>query len=274
MTRAMALPLMLVLAGAASASATPGDPEPGMRVVQTGRARLTVDAQAAPFAELLRELGRTMRITVAVDPGPDAATPITATFNDVPVEDALRRLLRGRNFTIEYGAAGIDEVHVYQEGAVSRTSGAWRADPPSRARSYARLARAAAEEQEDLNTLERTALDAAEPDERMGALSTISALDNTRARDIAIALLTRDDDEEVLSTAVRILRQQEPVPLEPLLSVALSGKPVRVRIEALQAASADGRTDRRLLGALKSLMSDQDEEVRETAKQLLDDLSQ
>jgi hypothetical protein len=104
-----------------------GSAAPGLDiVVQQGR--LSVNVQAADLAEVLAHIGR--QAGIRVSPGPSAGTRVSARFADVPLEDGLRRLLRGASLSHLFlyatgpsGSVTIAEVRILGAGA--------EAPPPS-----------------------------------------------------------------------------------------------------------------------------------------------
>jgi hypothetical protein len=66
--------------------------------------RLTVHAQGAPLADVVRELGRRSGAEVLGDVR--KPRDVNQDFDDVPLVDGLVRLLGEQNFTLRYGRAG------------------------------------------------------------------------------------------------------------------------------------------------------------------------
>jgi hypothetical protein len=96
--------------------------------------RLTVNLGGALLSEVLVEVGRQSGVLVTLSGFTDR--PVSDRFQDVPLEDALRRLLANENFTVTYAQErGMDgrvtgprlkELHVYGSGGAAAIS---RADP-------------------------------------------------------------------------------------------------------------------------------------------------
>ncbi len=89
--------------------------------IRYGGDRLTISVAAMPLEAFLRALGRECDAQIRID-GLEERT-VSDSFNDLPLEEALRRVLGGRNFTLVYrqasagaGAAArprLKEIHVY-----------------------------------------------------------------------------------------------------------------------------------------------------------------
>jgi len=93
---------LALLAGLAVtlAQGSEGDAE---RVVRYANDQLTVRLARAPVGEVLDEIGRTSGAEIRGQPNP---REVSAEFEDVPLPDALHRLLGNQNFTLKYGEKG------------------------------------------------------------------------------------------------------------------------------------------------------------------------
>lgn len=98
MWRAPVAALVLSLALAATpARGGDGDAE---RVVRYANDELTVRLARAPVGEVLDEIGRQTGAEIRGQPNP---REMSAEFENVPLLDALHRLLGNQNFTLKYG---------------------------------------------------------------------------------------------------------------------------------------------------------------------------
>ena len=93
---------LALLAGLAVtlAQGSEGDAE---RVVRYTNDQLTVRLARAPVGEVLDEIGRASGAEIRGQPNP---REVSAAFEDVPLPDALHRLLGNQNFTLKYGEKG------------------------------------------------------------------------------------------------------------------------------------------------------------------------
>lgn len=104
----------------------------GEGYIRYENSRLTVNLGGTLLSEVLVEVGRQSGVLVTLSGFTDR--PISDRFRDVPLEDALRRLLANENFTVLYAqdrgvngrvsGARLKELHVYGSGgatAISRT---------------------------------------------------------------------------------------------------------------------------------------------------------
>jgi len=93
---------LALLAGLAVtlAQGSEGDAE---RVVRYTNDQLTVRLARAPVGEVLDEIGRASGAEIRGQPNP---REVSAEFENVPLPDALHRLLGNQNFTLKYGEQG------------------------------------------------------------------------------------------------------------------------------------------------------------------------
>jgi hypothetical protein len=92
--------------------------------------RLTVNLGGMSLSEVLVEVGRQSGVLVTLSGFTDR--PVSDRFKDVPLEDALRRLLANENFTVIYAkgrgvngrvtGARLKEIHVYGSGGATAIS--------------------------------------------------------------------------------------------------------------------------------------------------------
>ena len=73
------------------------------RVVRYANDQLTVRLARAPVGEVLDEIGRASGAEIRGQPDP---REVSAEFENVPLPDALHRLLGNQNFTLKYGEKG------------------------------------------------------------------------------------------------------------------------------------------------------------------------
>lgn len=240
--------------------------------------RLSVMARSVPLREILRELGRATGMQVKVEAGMDQAVlgaATTVTIAPAAVDEALRRLLRNVNFIIVSPASGPDELRIYRDGKgpytrlSSRPPTIVQPAVPPQARARATPVSAA-----EMAQLQNTALWSTDPGERSRALSRLSAFtDSSFARETALTALERERDSMVIDTAMALLRLQESVPIAPILQFAAAGdRPGELRAQALELANEHGREDPALRRALRILANDRDEDVRDTARRILQDI--
>lgn len=239
--------------------------------------RLSVMAQSVPLREILRELGRATGMQVKLEAGMDQAVlgaTTTVTIAHAAVDEALRRLLRNVNFIIVSPASGPDELRIYRDGKGPYTRLSSRPATIQPAAAPLARARATPPSAAEIAQLQNTALWNTDPGERSRALSRLSAFtDSSFARETALTALERERDSMVIDTAMALLRLQESVPIAPILQFASAGdRPGELRAQALELANEHGREDPTLRRALRILANDRDEDVRDTARRILQDI--
>jgi len=173
--------------------------------VGVAEGRLTVTVRDAPLDEVLQAVGDEAGIAIRMRG--DLATPITTSFADVPLEDGIRKLLRGHSYTLMAGDA---------EPGSSIEISVFAASPAGTV---------------------GTARAAAAPNDEQARLQRIRALER-RNDAAAIAELTRlaegDASPLVRSRAVAALGRLKTQDALPPVTLALADQSPVVRVQALQ----------------------------------------
>ncbi len=124
--------LHLIPAMAVWGSDVDGEPRSGTSLLLSASGgALTVDIKAVPLSKVLEELSRQAAITVQVEPS-SAETEVWDEFQDLPLEQAIRRLLQGQSYVLIYpdtpsaSEKGVisnpAEIRVLRSGAVREPS--------------------------------------------------------------------------------------------------------------------------------------------------------
>lgn len=132
----LAAAAMLSTAGPAVAHAT----DTTRLEMQLRDGRLSAHVVAAPFTEVLAEIASLSGASViGVDPADVATTTIR--FRDLPLADALERLLRGRSYLLLYGndrsGSGVRRIVILNGGTTALTPAARTAGPAPAATEHA-----------------------------------------------------------------------------------------------------------------------------------------
>jgi hypothetical protein len=213
---------------------------------------LTVALRAAPLHVVLAEIERQTGVSIAVDPAVQG--DVTMTFENLPLDDALVRLLRGENFSLEYGRGHeVTQVRVWPRGAAG-VSVRGPPDPSPRRRI------------DDTSAREHPGPDASQPSPTGPALP-----DTTREAEVARLMTARDPAER--KRAVEALQEQGDPQDKPVFLHAIQDADPRVRRSALEALLdlASGSTfDDLPLDQLRDVAThDPDSLVRRSALELL-----
>jgi HEAT repeat protein len=100
----LSLGLLFVTATGAAAGSVPAAPGAGpVTEVRVDNGRLSVRLQDAPLGDLLRIIGQQAGLTVTLRG--DFSRPVTLSFENVPMEEAIRRLVRGDSVAFSYADA-------------------------------------------------------------------------------------------------------------------------------------------------------------------------
>jgi hypothetical protein len=268
--------LVLLTAGSAwAAGSEPATPGPAAKVTVTRPGAVTITAAEVPLEDLLREMSRVTGLAVYFESGMDdrvTRRPTTITVKNAPLDDVLRRLLRDTSYIVGYGGADrIDEVRIFASGTGPFTR---LAVPPGGSGHGAQRSRAAAPRPPaDAASLETAALTHPDPAERAAALSRLAELsDEGKVREVALAALDREQHPDVLREALNALEMQDELPRERLMRFVEAAYPAESRIQALDLLADSGTNDAAFRRLVTALTRDQNEELRERAKEILEDL--
>jgi hypothetical protein len=266
---------------------------------------VTLDVKNAPLAAVLAAIGQQAQITVSV-PGDIKSEHLSLSFQNVPLEEALKRMLAGQSYTFAYkqnkGREVISGVRLFAKheqipptgsapsgkSAIAQLMGSQGLLPPT-TRSWGR-GRSTMNENKiapisddvTLDELKRSFSETKDPALKSAILDAMANRGEEGLVAPALAMALSDVDEGVRSDALNHLRTtSEPVPLGPLAQMAATDSNPDLRMEAMtlmtDQLSAEERTKEDWAVAQASLsrsLSDPNQDVREQAEMLLSDLSQ
>ncbi|HSL05805.1 MAG TPA: HEAT repeat domain-containing protein [Nitrospiraceae bacterium] len=275
--------------------------------VNTTSQLVTLDVKQAPLAAVLAAIGQQARITISVSDN-ITSERLSLAFQNVPLEEALKRVLAGQSYTFAYthdkGREVISGVRLFAKNEQLPPTGAAPSGMPAIAqltgrqglltplpttRSWRRGGSTMNEENvalvsddTPLDELKRAFSETKEPVLRSAMLDAIANRGEEGPVAPALSTTLSDRDEEVRSTALDLLKSTfEPVPLGPLAQMAATDNNPDLRMEAMtlmvDQLLAEGRTKEEWAVAHLSLsgsLSDPNQDVREQAEMLLSELSE
>ncbi len=254
-----------VEAAAEGAEANPSfAPAPGLDIRVRGD-RLSAKLDKVALQDVLAALAQQIPIAVSFK-GPVGQKPIATTFQDLPLEEGLRRILQGQEYAIIHMSPQVvsrpGRVEGIREILVFSRPGAGSGD------QWTQLAQKRAPSFEDLR---RQAFKSPNPGDRAVALEELRGMGED---DEIVPILTRalqDKDSGVRQLALELLEDTlAPLPQEPVAQIALKDRNPRLRATALNLLAYRGEEN--AIGTLKNALQDPDSRVRETAATLLDEL--
>lgn len=270
---------------------------------------VTMDVKNAPLAAVLAAIGQQAEITISVS---DDLTSerLSVSFQNVPLEEALKRVLAGQSYAFAYtqdkGREVISGVRLFAKHkpvpptnaaptgmpALAQLPGSQGLPTPlpaTRSWGYGgspmnKETRAPIGEDVPLDELTRSFSQTKDPALRSAMLDAMADRGEEEEKPVAPVLATAlsDSDEEVRTNALNLLKTTfEPVPLGPLARMAATDNNADLRMEAMTLMAdqlfAEERTQEEWTVAHASLsrsLSDSNEDVREQAEMLLSELSQ
>ena len=218
---------------------------------------LTVYAEGVPLRSIVDKLGQVTGVRVRLDEGRDE--PITIAFEDVPIEEGLRRLLRGRNFVfVSMPIDGVERARVFRTG-------------DSRAEPISVAAAGPAEQSGQLSQFRGEALSNPDARRRARALERLAARADDRASiDAVIEMLQRETDPGLLERALDIAGEDPSTPLDVIVKLAQTHPAPRVRGRAVVELGKRATADARARQALEVLAADDPApSVRSMARSLI-----
>jgi hypothetical protein len=262
--------------------------------------RVTLSAQNASLREVITELGRASGIEIYLESSVAADESTTIAFEGAAPDDGLRRLLRAMNFIFIYSEGSLSQVRIYTEGRgefrrlPTDTKGSPKATEmrnprrsagPLSPSSAARPGNGQTADQDsgatpdkEASRLRAEALGNPDPEQRVAGLEELAAGDYSQlALNTAVTMLGSERVADVLQSALSVVAGMDTVPLEPILTFVADNRvrDAAVRIQALELLSEHGQDDPRVRELLRRIArSDENKDVRESAKSLLEDLAQ
>jgi hypothetical protein len=263
----MLLLCLLCLSLREGGSATAGgEPEIIMKLsVQEGL--MSAHVEQVPLGAVLQELVRQAHLKVHITKS-DAQQPVSAKFDALPLEEGIKRLLRGTNYGLTTvpipGATGpsqgsrIVEIRVLSKGEPYETLTRGKEAEPNPAQEKPR---ASPEE------LRRDVLKAPEGRTREAAVYALGDQEDVSEHQDILVTALQDPDPDVRSAALETLAiRLGPLAFDHLTAVAQHDKSLGLRREALSYLGELGKDAVR--PQLEQAL--QDPELRATAQRLLD----
>jgi len=269
---------------------------------------VTIDVKNAPLAAVLAAIGQQAQIAISVS-GDLTSERLSMSFQDVPLEEALKRALTDQSYTFVYkqdkGREVIAGVRLFAKhepippvgsapsgmrGMVQLPGSQGLPTPLSATRSWGhggstmnKEARVPIGEDVPLDELQRSFSQTKDPVLRSAMLDAMADRGEEEEKPVAPVLSTAlsDSDEDVRTNALDLLKTTvEPVPLGPLTRMAATDSNPDLRMEAMTLLSdqlfAGDRTEEEwavVRTSLSGSLSDPNLEVREQAEMLLFELS-
>jgi hypothetical protein len=273
--------------------------------VNTTSQLVTLDVKNAPLAAVLAAIGQQAQIALSLS-GDIKSERLSLSFQNIPLEEALKRVLAGQSYAFVYkqdkGRNVISGVRLFakheqvplsnsapsNQPAIAKLTGSQGLPQPT-TRSWGRgvstlndMKIAPISDDVPLDELKRSFSETQDPARRSAILKAMANREEDGPVAPALAMGLSDIDEGVRTDALNHLKTtSEPVPLGPLAQMAATDSSPDLRMEAMtlmaDQLSAEERTKEDWAVAQASLsrsLSDPNQDVREQAEMLLSDLSQ
>jgi len=205
---------------------------------------------------------------------------VSAEFNNLPLEEGIRRILQGKSYALTYARTSFSNGRtpvpkVVEIRVVSKNSG------PGTAQRDADFMIVSRGREGSLGTSDagkdraRESAATIDPQARMTAITTLKEEAEEKRMETLQAVIAglSDEDSQVREAALEVLKDGDgPVPLEPLSEVALRDASPEHRMDALMLLAE--RNGQAALGPLNQAVNDPDPGVSEMARTLLKTLKE
>ncbi len=225
---------------------------------------LSAKIENVPLGQVLRELARQAHLEVYIATA-STEEKISAEFDQLTLEEGIKRLLKGRNYILTYdrttASPQVTEIKVIADGSapVSRISGQPASIPPTGTSAG----------EKTVEELAQQALQAPDPAARIAALKALSQRtgEEDKIRPTVNAAL-QDQDLGVRTAALDLAARGAPVSEEAIGRIALSDADPGLRLIALDDL-ADRSDPDTAIGYLKQATRDPDPKVASRARGLI-----
>lgn len=281
-----------------------GLPSTALVRVNAASQLVTLDVKNAPLGDILTAIGQQAQLTISPS-DPITSERLSLSFQGMPLEDALKRVLAGQSYTFTYkqdqGREVLAGVRLFANSGVApfpvaasspKTSvgpvvGSQTLPMPV-ARSWGRgesqinkEGAAPISDAVPLDDLKRSLSEAQDPARRSAILDAMANRGEEGPVAPALSTALSDSDEEVRTNALDLLRSSsEPVPLGPLAKMAATDNKPDLRMDAMTLMAEQLYAEERpkeewaaVQASLNRSLSDPSLDVREHAEMLLSDLT-
>lgn len=205
--------------------------------VHWANGRLSVKASGEPLGTVLHEIARQTGVVIK---GADALSePVVSDFDQVPLAEGFRRLLKGKNYLIVEKSRklrsqpAVTRVFVLTTPTVAASAEGESGSVSLPAEHIGVLDTALGEEEHTAETILRRAASAGDRDVQRVALDLLGHLNTSSAR-LAVVEHARSADPEERMAALKVLTTVDPAGALPELNEALGDRDPGVRSGALE----------------------------------------
>lgn len=234
--------------------------------------KLSVKLDDTPLEKVLKEImtqsGARIWLTDSID------TKVTMEYQDVPIREGIRRILKDKNYAFSY------DPNELKEGKISIVSANKSKEiytPTSQKPPEKLIKRKDKKKEKDpkFEALAKDALENEDAEKREDAIIALGETEDKRAIEIIAKALEKDTNVDVRLSAIDALLEidiDDAAIIKPISKAALSDKDPWVRESAVEALGEI--ESKEAIEIIKQALNDEDGSVREIAQEILDDLNQ
>jgi hypothetical protein len=233
--------------------------------------QLSVNLRNSPLEKVLKEIMAQSGARIWLSDSIDSA--VTVEFQNVPIGEGVRRILKDKNYAFVYAP------HEIREGKLSIITASKSKEvftkakepPPKKPEQPAPKKAKAKKEKPSFEALAKDAVNNEDAGKREDAISALGESHDKRAVEVIANVLANDPSEDVRLSAIDALLEVGAENTVDILSTALKDKDPWVRESAVEALGEVG--NEAAIEFVKSAISDEDGSVRELAQEILEELN-
>lgn len=239
---------------------------------------LSAEIENALLGEVLKELARQAQIEVYISES-SVEDKISAKFDNLPLEEGIKRLLKGKNYTLTFARKDSAPPRVAEIKVVNGSTPVSKlSTEPASTASEPKTTDGEGKSPEDLaaekspEELAKLALEGTDSDIRVTALKALRVRGDEEQVKSTTTSALQDQDAKVRGTAIEMMDSGISVSLDVVKEMALHDPNPEFRISAIEhfgESSEPGVT----LEALKQLTQDPDPQVKAVADHMLNEYS-
>jgi len=248
---------------AASDDPPPQSPPENQPVVEFQKGRMSVRADDVPLKDLLDEMGKKSGIVVELKDTTAAERRSSVDFKNLLPMRAFREVLQDLNFAFFYSETRLARVLILPSGAENPNRVGRLTNPADRFAEWSKRG-----EKSPFKAKPKPLVEQSKDGRVESKLEAIEAMEESDDPKSIAALgeALTDPSNEVKEAALAALSDKEGAAVTQMLRRGLNDSDPEFRIEVLEALA-----ERKDLDSLRKALSDQNQEVRERAAELLED---
>lgn len=239
--------------------------------VEFQNGQLSVGLKNAPLEKVLKEIMSQSGARIWLNDSID--DKVTVEFQNVPIGEGVRRILKDKNYAFVYSPHEIKEgkLSILNASKSKEVFTKAKAPPPKKPEQPVQKKGKAKKEKPPFEVLAKDALENEDAGKREDAIIALGESRDKRAVEIISAALANDPSEDVRLSSIDALLEVGAENVVDTLSVALKDRDPWVRESAVEALGEVG--GEAAIEFVKNALHDEDGSVRELAQEILEEMN-